>query len=110
MLLPIPNINDVEALPFPNAAEVLDKIDSAADRNFQVLMWEIDCHYVLLPHQFKGVRAMAGVAEDFPGPTPSPPNTEGALLEWVVHHLKNTAGQPKDRGVLMADVMGLGRY
>ena len=106
--IPIPNINDVEALPFPNAAEVLAELDNETDRNFQVLLWEIDCHYILLPHQFKGVRAIAGVPADFPGPGPAPPTQEAALMEWVLGHLRKVK-EPAERGVLMGDVMGLGK-
>lgn len=102
---PIPNTNDTEALPFPDTA-VLNSMDSACDRHLQVLLWEIDCHYVLLKHQFKGVRAMAGLADDFPGVhSPPPPAQEAKLLEWVLTHLTVTAKPRDDRGVLMADVM-----
>lgn len=37
----------------------LAKIDSEFDRNLQIVLFEVDCNYVLLEHQFLGVRALA---------------------------------------------------
>lgn len=104
----MPNGNALEALPYPDAKELLGKLEKDVDRHLQLLLWEIDCHYVLLPHQFRGVRALAGVPEDYPGTRPAPPAKEEALMEWVVTTLEK-APPSKDRGVLMADVMGLGK-
>lgn len=51
----------VEALPDLSPAEkedTLSKIESEFDRNLQLVLFEVDCNYVLLEHQFTGVRAL----------------------------------------------------
>ena len=53
-----------EALPdlSPTEKEItLSKITSEYDRNLQVVLFEVDCNYVLLEHQFTGVRALTYV-------------------------------------------------
>jgi len=113
--------------------ENLAGITNDNDQNLQLLLWECDCHYVLLDHQFRGIRAMAGVPDDFPGPLKlklkqskqkkpmdlTKIDDEGsaekeaydqAVFDWVYKVLrKATPRRENDRGVLMADVMGLGK-
>jgi SNF2 family DNA or RNA helicase len=78
-------------------------------------LWELDCNYALLEHQFHGVRALAGVSSDFPGhlklKKKEGQTRDDALLDWVVNDvLRNVPKAAEDdRGVLMADVMGLGK-
>lgn len=47
--------------------EKLKSIDNAANRRLQQLLWELSFDYELFDHQFRGVRALAGVSDDFPG-------------------------------------------
>jgi SNF2 family DNA or RNA helicase len=95
--------------------EALNAIANPLDQNLQVVLWEIDCNYLLLEHQFKGVRALAGVPDEFPGPMRLKNKTENddqAIFDWTVKVLRTaTPRRPGavDRGILMCDVMGLGK-
>ena len=99
----------------------LQEIQLDQDKHLQILLWQLDSNYVL-EHQFKGVRALAGVAEDFPGPILKLKKKEGqtrddALFHWVVDDVLRKVPPPSrdeegvlvDRGLLMADVVGLGK-
>jgi SNF2-related domain len=94
---------------------VLGEIANPFDQNLQIVLWEIDCNYTLLEHQFKGVRALAGVPDDFPGPLMLKTKIEDldqAISDWtykVLRTAKPRRPNVVDRGILMADVMGLGK-
>ena len=116
----------VKALPLPAKGPeqdaILDQIgrDNQADCLLQMLLWYIGCRYTLLPHQFAGVRSIASVTPDYP---------DAMVQEWMSAHIDEGAGHSclsqyfdikweivlqrtlfiERRGVLMADVMGLGK-
>lgn len=117
-----PMASQVEALPDLSRAEKeasLAKIEDEFDRNLQMVLFEVDCNYVLLQHQFLGVRALTGVPDDFPGVMKlkahdlgSAESEDDAVFDWVVSVLKKSKPrrpEGNDRGVLMADSMGLGK-
>jgi len=109
-----PMTSFVEAFPDLSPAEkkaTLASIPNAMDRNLQVIVFEVDCNYVLLQHQFHGVRALVGVPDDFPGKMmlkehneSSPEAHDNAVFDWVVKVLRNCKPRRKgsDRGVLLA--------
>lgn len=111
-------------LPLPGAEQtaVLAEIGhhKPADCLLQQLLWHIDCRYTLLSHQFEGVRSTAGVADDYPmqlviAMTANTTRSGGlnaasqmlSTVEWDLI-LRRTKFSHL-RGVLMADVMGLGK-
>ena len=117
----------VEPLPMLSAAEKeveLSKIENEADRNLQRLLWSLGVRYTLLSYQFKGVRSLTGVNDDFPSLVS---RTNFTSNEWKKllrdtqmadqqHQNNNHADDDDDknynnktRGILMADVMGLGK-
>ena len=95
--------------------EALSKIPNVLDRNLQILLWELDCNYQLLQHQFQGVRELAGVVPDFPGPLnlkrkgQTDDTYDNLLFDWVVDDVlrKVPPATEYDRGLILADVMGL---
>ena len=62
------------------------------------VQFELSCNFELLPHQFAAVRAAAGVDPSFPGEQSMP------LQDAMV-----SAAAPRTAGLLLADVMGLGK-
>lgn len=112
------NVKPLPDLSRSEKKEKLAKIAEPLDRNLQVVLWECNCNYVLLDHQFKGVRALASLPADFPGPMKLKPcidqkdeeALDDAVFDWTVQVLKNAEAPKEDhRGILMADVMGLGK-
>jgi hypothetical protein len=109
---------DVRAEPMPSDKQkrkILAKISNQDDKNLQELIWGIDCRYKLLHYQFLGVRSIAGVPEDFPqledDDESSFSEDEGPCRrsrDWK-RILRATKLVENNRGVLMADVMGLGK-
>ena len=64
------------------------------DQGLQSLLWTFGCNYNLHAHQFKGVRAIAGVTDNF-GKT---------------HTVRSARTRDESGcGILIADVMGLGK-
>ena len=92
-------LTSIEYLADPKKA-IIEQIKEPRDQWLQALLWEIHCSYNLYEHQFQGVRALAGVPDDFPSINSQP------TLEIL------RTAQPRhenDRGIIMADVMGLGK-
>jgi hypothetical protein len=96
-------------LPTPTDKEaVLQDIDIIADRNLQRLLWSMGCRYTLLSYQFLGVRSLTGVDATYPSTQPKKHYT---CQDWqkVLRETKmaDQNNRNKNRGLLMADVMGL---
>jgi hypothetical protein len=110
-----PMRTSAKQLPFLSRKERLDKlsdIPNKNDRNLQLILWELDCNYTLLEHQFVGVRRLAGLSENFPEKPLKlkVDETDGeefdeALFDWTTKVLEN-APIDERRGVLMGDEMG----
>ena len=90
--------------------EKLQEIEDPVDRRLQQLLWELGCEFDLFPHQFLGVRTLAGLADEFPGEsmlkfTPPMRRTDARILA-----LKDAKPRREgDHGVILADSMGLGK-
>ncbi|CAB9520696.1 regulator of chromatin subfamily A containing DEAD/H box 1 [Seminavis robusta] len=97
------NVRKLPPLTHPQQHEVLRAIERNEDKNLQMLFWELGCNFVLHEHQFKAVRMVAGVQEDFP--------RVQADTRWATMNSLANA-KPRDlaeKGLLVADVMGLGK-
>ena len=88
----------------------LKNISNVEDAGLQRLLWEIGSTVKLLDHQFRGVRAIAGVSNDFPGDqlVEITDDNQGDILRDQVL-VKAKPRFEDDRGLIMADVMGLGK-
>jgi hypothetical protein len=72
---------------------------SPHNKGLQRILFEIGCDFTLFEHQYVGVRVIAGVSENFPA--------EGKeRLEALRSALPR---RENDSGIIMADVMGLGK-
>jgi SNF2 family DNA or RNA helicase len=89
-------------------SDVEGKIETHNAKGLQVLLWELGCFYSLQKHQFLGVRAIAGFANDFPGYLDIDIDTSEDILETLKNPLPRR-GSNIDRGLIVADVMGLGK-
>ena len=74
-------------------------------RGLQVLIWGLGCNYCLQKHQFLGVRAVTGgMLDDFPRHLDL-----DSSPQKIQETLKRAQLRISDRGVIIADVMGLGK-
>ena len=98
-------------LPLENAKIAqLDKVVDPANRRLQQLLWELNCDFELFPHQFEGVRAVAGVSAGFPESSAlglSQDSDVKSRLNVLVSAKPRVDGE--DRGLILSDVMGLGK-
>ncbi|CAB9519192.1 annealing helicase and endonuclease ZRANB3 [Seminavis robusta] len=80
-----------------------------SNKGLQVLLWELGSNYCLQKHQFLGVRAIARVPDDFPGC--SFPNTDHTVSFEKIRETLSSARlrQNNERGLIMADTMGVGK-
>jgi hypothetical protein len=88
----------------------LKNISKVEDAGLQRLLWEIGSTVKLLDHQFGGVRGIAGVSNEFPGAhlVNITDDKQGDMIRAQVL----VDAKPRfdgDRGLIMADVMGLGK-
>jgi len=85
----------------------LAKIENVDDKRLQLLLWKLGCYYVVLAHQFRGVRELANVSESFPDSGIEDLNVPAEAVKKI---LQSAEQRPQNnRGLLMADVMGLGK-
>lgn len=118
--------SDAEPLQEPSEEEkqqILANIARTEDKHLQMCLFEIGCYYVLLPHQFAGVRAIAGLQPDFPGlkgpkrKKKSQGNNDDDndyIFDWVAKificaKARRQEEDHPDRGILVADEMGTGK-
>ena len=93
----------------------LEQIQDPVDRGLQRLLWELGCDFELLEHQFMGVRALAGVSDDFPGqdlaPDLSSKSSKHSYKKGLLQALLDAKPRTEnmDRGLIFADDMGLGK-
>ncbi|KAG7361311.1 SNF2-related protein [Nitzschia inconspicua] len=89
----------------------LDDINDPTDRRLQQLLWELGCTFYLFSHQFRGVREVAGVGPNFPGPEMIVKGSNHAKVQARLLALHNASPRFNDEefGVILADCMGLGK-
>jgi hypothetical protein len=81
--------------------------DASADDLLQKLLHHIDCRYSLLSHQYEGVRKTAGLESTYPKDVIEIIMQSSLGLTWDAVLSKSQL--TRRRGILMADVMGLGK-
>jgi hypothetical protein len=95
--------------PTAQTSDMVETIDADAPANelLQKLLRHIGCRYELLSHQYEGVRKTAGLGIRYPKDVVGLIKQSSNHITWndVICKSRLT----KLRGILMADVMGLGK-
>jgi len=88
----------------PSKTNHLATLSSDRDQLLQRVLWHLECDYFMKPHQPEAVRIVAGLPKNWPRD-----DRNGDYTAADLQHLLVTAPAFTERGMLLADVMGLGK-